>query len=376
MTDRITDYLAWARHMGAILHGRTDLASLFASATREPHALLMAALTAAGQTGVLARLDAPMPWGHPLLLQRLREHYHVPQEKGILVTSGASMAFVVAALALTRPGDHAIVEHPIYQPFINVLQERGVNVSLCPRPTPDFQPDLDALAALFRPETRLIMLTNLHNPSGTLLDDATLRAIATLAARHNVTVVVDEVFHDLASDVDGRSRTAALLADNIVSISSLSKAYGLGRLRVGWIIATPDLMPRLRAVHINFDNSVSTLDQAIATLVVDDLPRYREHGQAAAAANRAAVRDFAAEMAAAGTLAGSVPAVGCTFFPKVCGVENTDTLVEMLEAQYRVVVVPGRFFHAPGHIRIGFGVDPAAVQEGLTRLRAGLLALV
>src|SRR5690606_34416608 len=81
MTDRIADYLAWARHMDGVLHDRPELANLFASATREPRALLEDALRRAGQDGLLARLNTPMTWGHPALLQSLRRHYHVPESE-------------------------------------------------------------------------------------------------------------------------------------------------------------------------------------------------------------------------------------------------------------------------------------------------------
>lgn len=336
--------------------------------------MLLDDLHTLGLAGLLGRVDMPMEWGHPALLAGLRAHYRIPEDRDILITSGGSMAFVVAALAFTRPGNHAVVETPVYQPFLNVLHERGVQTSALPRPAPDFQPDPDRLAAALTPQTRLIVLTNLHNPSGALLADEALRAVAALAARQGCTVVVDEVYRDLVPTGDEHPRPAALLAENIVTISSFSKAYGLGRLRVGWIIAGAAYSARLRSVHVSFDNSRSGLDEAIATRVVEALPRYRQHGQAAAAANRPALEQFAAEMIAAGRLRGEVPAQGCTYFPAVCGLDDTTEWAAALEHEYGVVVVPGHFFAAPGHIRLSFGGGPENLQAGLERLCAGLLA--
>ncbi|MBN2469189.1 MAG: aminotransferase class I/II-fold pyridoxal phosphate-dependent enzyme, partial [Anaerolineae bacterium] len=179
---------------------------------------------------------------------------------------------------------------------------------------------------------------------------------------------------DLIPTGDQHPRPTALLAENILTISSFSKAYGLGRLRVGWIIAGAGYGARLREVHVSFDNSTSALDQAIASRVAEALPRYRQHGQAAAAANRPTLQAFAAEMQAAGRLRGAVPAQGCTYFPAVCGLEDTTAWVEELERDFEVVVVPGHFFDAPDHIRIGFGGGPDNLQAGLARLRDGLLA--
>ncbi|MBN2469268.1 MAG: pyridoxal phosphate-dependent aminotransferase, partial [Anaerolineae bacterium] len=190
MSDRLTNYLAWAREKSAVLHDGAGLANLFASAVQEPRALLLEDLHALGLDGVLSRMETPMAWGHPELVAGLRARYSIPAGRDILITSSGSMAFVVAALAFTRPGDHALVESPVYQPFINVLRERGVQTTALPRPAPDFQPDLDRLAAALTPQTRLVVLTNLHNPSGALLADETLREIAGLAARQGGVVVV------------------------------------------------------------------------------------------------------------------------------------------------------------------------------------------
>lgn len=374
MTDHFTDYLAWARHKAATLND-SACANLFASAALEPRAELLSDLRTLGLESLLARMDTPQEWGHPALITGLRAEYAIPDSRELLITSSGSMAFVVAALALTRPGEHAIIETPVYQPFINVLAERGVRTSPLPRPAPDYQPDLSRLEDAITPETRLIVLTNLHNPSGVLLPDATLQAVAALAAPHGITVLVDEVYRDLAGETPtAPTRCAARLADNIVSISSFSKTYGLGRLRVGWIVAAPAYQARLRSVHVSFDNSTSALDQAIATRVVEVMPAYRQHGQTAVATNQPAMQIFAEEMQAAGRLRGEVPAFGCTYFPEVCGMPATAAWVAALEDAYKVVVVPGHFFGAPGHIRISFGGRPDNLQAGLERLRAALLA--
>jgi len=366
-----TDYLAWARQVDV----RAGRYNLFGSAVREPGELLMAGLQACGWPALQERAGQASSWGHPRIINAIQQHYSVPDAGSILLTSGASMAFVLAALALVEPGRHALVESPVYQPFRTVLARRGARVSPFPRDVASGQPDLAALEALIRPDTRLIALTNLHNPTGALLDDTTLGRIAAIAGHYGTTVVVDEVFHDLAPDAPDISRTAALAADNIVSISSLSKAYGLGRLRVGWMIAAPPIMARLREVHVTFDNSLSSLDQAAASVVFDDLPRYRRHGQEAAAANRPAILRFAAEMAAAGRLEGPVPQHGCVWFPRLCGVTDSSPFAAHLLERYSVIVVPGHFFDAPGHIRLGFGGDPTVVSAGLARLAEALLAL-
>ncbi|GAB4575628.1 MAG: aminotransferase [Anaerolineae bacterium] len=371
----MTDYLMWARAMVDLCHARPTWANLFSSAAREPRDLLQTHLERAGLATLQHHMAQTTSWGQPALIAHLRQHYTLHSAHQVLITSGASMAYVVVCAALLQPGGHALVETPVYQPFTNVLRAFGARIRALPRPAPDYQPDPDRVAALLQPDTRLIVLSNLHNPSGALMDDDTLRTIAAIAARHNAWLVVDEVYRDLAPDSPHHARTAALLADNIIAISSFSKAYGLGRLRVGWIFSANDaITTRLREQHVLLDNSLSALDQTVATIVAEHFNAYRQHGQATVAGNRPALEHFATVMQAAGILTGDVPAHGCTYFPAVNGLDSTDALVWELREQDGVVVVPGRFFDAPGHIRISFGDDPAHVPGGLSRLQAALRA--
>ncbi|MBN2472485.1 MAG: pyridoxal phosphate-dependent aminotransferase [Anaerolineae bacterium] len=374
MITHITDYLTWARAMSQWLEGRENTINLFASATREPYDMLMADLEAVGLQDLLARMNQPMSWGHPQIVAAIARHYGIPDPERILITSGGSMAFVIVGLTLAAPGTHAIVETPVYQPFLNVLQKRGVSVSPLVREPDTFAVDPSAVERLIRPDTHLIVLTNLHNPSSALLDDHTLREIADIAGQNNSLVVVDEVYRDLVPDAAPGARCAALLADNIITVSSLSKAYGLGRLRVGWITAAPPVMAALREVHVTFDNSTSAIDQAVASVVFEKLESYRQHGQAAAAANRPLIAQFAAEMQAADRLHGHAPPYGCVYFPRVNGVPDTSALAERLLETHQLVVVPGRFFSAPAHIRISFGGDPAVVRAGIDRLADALIS--
>ncbi len=374
MTLHSHDYLAWIRHIGAWMHAESgSFHDLLSSAVQEPAAVLKADLDRlhhADGDSFDSRLATPMSWGHPRLIEALARHYGVAEDH-LLITSGGSMAFVIAALALSAPGDHAVVEAPIYQPFLKVLDRHGVQVSYWPRKTPQFELDIDALQSLIQPNTRLIVLTNLHNPGGALLSDETLRQIAAIARPAGIFIVVDEVFHDLVPD-SASARTAALLDEQIVSISSLAKAYGLGRIRVGWIAAAASPMAALRETHASFDNSLFSIAQVMASAVLENAPRYRQHGQQIVAENQEAIRAFAREMTVAGILEGDAPAYGCVYFPRVIGVEDTTALAQHLLDQHRVVVAPGHYFHAPGHLRISFGGEPSAVRAGLERLADAL----
>ena len=372
-----TIYLAWARAVDDALHSDTSQSNLFASAAREPTTLLQHDLqTLWGMPGnaLMQRLNTPMSWGHPRLVKAIAEQYGIPDVAHILITSGASMAFVLAVQALARPGDHAIVESPTYQPFLQTLQAREVSVTPLPRPLPGCTPDTTRLGKLFRSNTRLVVLSNLYNPGGTLLDGKILRTIAALARAHNAYVIVDEVYRDFAPDTTESPRTAALFDEAIISINSLSKVYGLGRLRVGWLVAAPDVMAALRHAHVTFDNSITPISQGMASVVLEGLPRYRQQALELVATNRQIMAQWTTSMQANSLLTGDLPKYGCVYFPHVNGQRDTTSLVEILAGQHQVVVVPGRFFAAPAHIRISFGGDTAHLQTGLERLAKGLAA--
>ncbi|MBN1965470.1 MAG: pyridoxal phosphate-dependent aminotransferase [Anaerolineae bacterium] len=365
----ITDYLAWARHMSDDLRHRPDVSDLFNSAVHPALDWLDADLERAYATDFADRLAERAAWGHPRLLDRLAQLYGIPQRERILTTSGASMAYVVACQALVRPGDRVIVERPYYQPFVNVPQALGADVRFLDRPGDGYGIDLDTLADLLTPGTALVALTNPHNPSGMIVSDETLRQVGALAHARGAYAVVDEVYADL---LPGERRPVALLDDGLISIGGLSKVYGMGRLRIGWLVAAPEVMTKLRAAHVVFDNSSSAIIEAMATVLFDRLPDYRARAQEIVTVNRPLAEAFLAEMAAVGALAGDVPTYGCTMFPRVAGVDDTDPLVTELYEQPGVLVVPGRFFGGPGHVRIGFGRPHEQLQTGLARLAGAL----
>lgn len=367
----LTDYLVWARTLDGWLHKHPGCYNLFSSAIHEPTVELETALKQTYQDDWQSRLDEPTNWGHPRLISALAARYAVHDEDRVLITTGASIAFVLIAQALLQPGDHAIVEVPNYQPFVNVLTARGVEISFCERPSPSYQPDPDALEDLVKPNTRLIALTDLHNPSGALLDQSVLKAIAGIADQHDIKVVVDEVYRDFAAEV----ATTATLHDAIVSISSLSKVYGLSALRVGWIFAAPEVIAQLRPVHATFDNASSRIIQAMTTVVLDDAEPYRQRALRIVAENKALMQEFSQALLSAGILAEELPRHGCIYFPRVAGWEDTSELADQLLEEFGVVVVPGRFFGAPQHIRISFGGKPHLLAPGLERLGDGLRAL-
>src|SRR5438128_9787098 len=150
----------------------------------------------------------------------------------VTMADGTSMANMLAMAGLIAPGDEVLIEHPVYEPLVAAARFLGAEVRHFARQGPEFALDPAAVDAAVTARTTLIVLANLHNPTGNLADTETLRAIGALGPR----VLIDEVYLDAAGQP-----TAALLGEAFVCTSSLTKVYGLSGLRCGWILAAPDL---------------------------------------------------------------------------------------------------------------------------------------
>src|SRR5215471_9003925 len=177
-------------------------------------------------------LSAAGNYGYPPLLERLASRYGV-ERRNVATAIGTSMANYLAMSAVLEPGDEVIIEQPAYDPMVEIGHYLGAVVKRIPRrPEHGWQVQIEELENLVD-KTRLIVLTNLHNPSGALLAEETLRAIGDVAKRVGARVLVDEVYLELLFDRPFRS--AFHLGENFLVTSSLTKAYGLSGLRCGWI---------------------------------------------------------------------------------------------------------------------------------------------
>lgn len=360
------NYLAWARGVQDIIDTRPDICNLFSSAIAAPPNLLLADLDAprADWQAELAEVSA---WGHPGVIAGIAERCQVPIWD-VFITSGASNAFVVICQAFVRAGDCVLLERPHYQPFRLVLEAVGARVRDLPRSADGF--DLAQVERGLAEGTRMVVLSNLHNPTAALMARETLAEMARLAGRYDALVVVDETFHHLVDEP-----SAANLDENVIALGSLSKVYGLSALRCGWIIAAPPLHGKLRPALTLFENTLSSVAQAAAARAFAHLDAYRRPALERTAHNRTLVRAFAEPLLARGLIEGDVQGQGCVYFPRLRHHVDTARFTERLAGESYVIVVPGEFFGAPGHIRIGYGGDPARLEAGLVRLEEAIVRM-
>jgi N-succinyldiaminopimelate aminotransferase len=165
----------------------------------------------------------------------------------VLVTAGATEAIAAALLALVEPGDEVIAFEPYYDSYAAcIAMAGGVRVPVTLRP-PRFRPDLEALRAAVTPRTRLILLNSPHNPTGSVFSRSELSVIASLAVRHDLLVVTDEVYEHLVYDGEHVPIvTMPGMRDRTVSISSAGKTFSFTGWKIGWVMATAELTSAVR----------------------------------------------------------------------------------------------------------------------------------
>lgn len=303
---------------------------------------------------------------HPSYLplrERIAARYGVSVDN-VVAADGCSMANFLAMTALIAPGDQVLFERPAYEPMLATARFLGAEIRRVHRRADDgFALDPDSVAAAIGPDTRLIVLTNLHNPSGALLEESMLRAIGALAERHGARVLIDEVYLDSAGQ-----RTAAHLGPQFVCTNSLTKVYGLSGLRCGWVIAEAELCQRMARLNDLFGVNQAHQAERLACIAFDHIDAVIGDNPGMLERNRTIFDRF---VAARDDL-DCAPAVhGITAFPRWRG-GDPEHLDAILRSRFDTSIVPGRWFETPNHFRIGFGLATDVFEEALQRLGRGL----
>ncbi len=306
-------------------------------------------------------------YGYGPLLNALARHCHVPVESVVTISGGTSMANHLAMASLLEHGDEVLIEQPTYDPLLAVASYLGANIKRFPRRFEDaFTIDIEELKKQITPQTRLIALTNLHNPSSALVDEATLRTIGKLAGKAGARVLVDEVY--LEAMFENAPKSSVLLGPEFVATSSLTKGYGLSGLRCGWILAEPRLAEEMRRLDDIFGASAPNVMERLSVIAVAKLPGIAARAKTMLEVNRRTLHEF---FAARDDVDVVPTEFGTTSFPRLRNV-NANKLCELLLTKYDTAVVPGYFFESPQHIRVGMCCEPEAFSAGVERLGQAL----
>src|SRR5882672_10304541 len=305
-------------------------------------------------------------YGYAPLQQAIAAHHGVDPDC-VVESAGTSMANHLAMAAIIDPGDEVLIEHPAYGPILDVARYLHADVKRFPRTEETgWAVDPNAVRACITPRTRLIVITNLHNPTSALTPDWVLREIGDIARSVGALVLVDEVYLDAV--YQRTPRTSFHLGPEFVVTSSLTKVYGVSGLRCGWILARPDVAWKMRRLNDLYSATPVYPGQLLAVAVFKHLNRLRDKWRAVVEADRLLLRDFLKQQS---SLSAVSTDWGSTSFPRLVN-GDASSFLERLRSEFDTSAVPGRFFEMPNHFRIGMGVDTEMFAEGLNRISRAL----
>lgn len=195
-------------------------------------------------------------------------------DREVAVTTGCTEAIAASILGLIDPGDEVVVLEPYYDSYLAMLQMAGAVRRPVTLRWPDFRPDLDEFRDAITPRTRAVLLNSPHNPTGTVLTDAELEAIAALAVEHDLTVITDEVYEHLTFAGVAHRPIATLpgMAERTLTLSSIGKSYSLTGWKIGWATGPARLVEAMVAAKQWLTYTSGAPLQPAAAVALDRYP--------------------------------------------------------------------------------------------------------
>jgi aspartate/methionine/tyrosine aminotransferase len=305
-------------------------------------------------------------YGYKPLIDSIARRYRVAAE-AVVTAAGTTFANHLAMAALIKPGDEVLFERPAYEPMLAAARYLGAEVKRFERKFENgFRVVPEDLETLVTRNTRLIVITNLHNPSGVLIDDQTMKEIGAIARGVGARVLVDEVYMETL--FEEAPRTSFHLGKEFVVTSSLTKAFGVSGLRCGWIFAEPGLARRMWLLNDLFAATPVHAGERLSVVAMQQLAEIGERAQQLLDRNRRVLNEF---LDTREDLEVVRPEFGTVMFPRVRR-GTAEGLCQLLREKYETSVVPGRFFEMPEHFRIGIAGDTGVLESGLERLGMAL----
>ncbi|KAK0915356.1 hypothetical protein LTR57_013489 [Friedmanniomyces endolithicus] len=300
----------------------------------------------------------------------------------ILITPGAIAANFIVFYALLKPGDHVICHYPTYQQLYSVPASLGAEVDLWKsKPQNKWLPDFEELEAMIKDNTKLIILNNPQNPTGQILPKPLLQRIIDLASTRNIPILSDEVYRPLFHNITPMdpSFPPSILSmgyKNTIATGSLSKAYSLAGLRVGWLASrNPDLIERCANARDYITISVSQIDQQIAAFALSPETLHALLGRniQLAKANLELLERFVVKHDE--YCSWTRPVAGTSAFVKFereGRAVDAKAFCEALQEKTGVMFLPGDVGYGAEwkwYVRIGFVNRTEVVREGLEEVR-------
>ncbi len=306
--------------------------------------------------------------GHPDLRKDIAKQYQGMTMNNVAVTTGASEGNFAVIGHLVGSKDHLIIEHPTYPSLYQIPRSLERDHSLFKLTWKNqFRPDMNELRKLVKKNTKLITLTHPNNPTGSAITLDELKEAIEIAEAADAYLMVDETYRDMMFDKP--PPLAATLSPNAISLTSMSKTWGLPGIRIGWVVADTPIIEAVRAVREQVTICNSSLGEAIAKRVLEKKGNLLDGLRKSMFSNYAIVRDW---MESQSWLEWIEPKSGVVCAPRLKNGESTDELCHLLVTKYRTFTVPGSRMELDGHFRLGFGGEKEELTKGLDQLTLAL----
>jgi aspartate/methionine/tyrosine aminotransferase len=333
---------------------------------------LLALAQAAADPLLDVRLGYSQSNGTDALRERIAALYPGATPDQVLVTNGSAEANYVAALRVIEPGDQVAMLLPNYLQLWGHVQNLGAQVrAFRLHEERGWAPDPAEIRAAIAPGTKLVVVTNPHNPTGHILAEPMRRAIIDRTAEVGAWLLADEVY--IGAERDGNT-TASFWGsyDRLICVAGLSKAYGLPGLRIGWLVGPAPLVADAWARHDYTTIGPSGASDHLATLALQ--PAVRER---LVARTRGILRENYPVLEQwlerfGPTFSWVPPQAGAICWVRYRPALDGEALVERVRSAQSVLLVPGEHFGMPGFLRFGFGNELSELRAALAATATGL----
>lgn len=287
----------------------------------------------------------------------------------VLVTSGAATALFIVATSLLNKQDRLVVAKPNYATNIETPKTIGAEIAYINLNFDDaFELDISSLEKLITDNTKLVSLTYPHNPTGAVINENKLREIINIIKQKNTFLLLDETYREM--NFEEKLPVAASLSNNVISISSMSKSYGLPGIRIGWILCkNKQLMEMFLAAKEQICITNSVIDEAIACEYLKRKEQLFAPVKKTIAKNFSVLKKF---MSTQNILEWVEPKGGCVCFPRIKKdiKLNIDKFHNILLHKYSTYIGKGHWFdEEANYMRIGYSWDKTEkLQKGLNNI--------
>jgi capreomycidine synthase len=303
--------------------------------------------------------------GSTELREAIAERWANQNHDRVMATHGSSEGIFLAMNALLRPGDEVITAWPAYQQLFAMAESNGCKLKYWTLDSErGFVPDIEQLKNLISKQTRMLVVNFPHNPTGASLTPEQQKELVDTVAEAGCYLVWDGSFAEMTYDRPPLPEPGAWY-DRTITLGTLSKGYGLPGLRVGWCIASPDILERLVNLRDYVTLHLSPLIELIAERAIRKAHVLLGVRMEQARANLSVLAAWVESHR--NYVNWARPQGGVCAFLRMPG-EEVETFCHRMAREYRVLLVPGTRFGSPGFVRLGFGGPARKFEEGLSRL--------